>query len=99
MSSKTDVKSEGFATTVKRQVRVGLVPLDPDETALRAERTWEAVRFLDIAMDFRENGWPDEARRFARRALPIFERESGVDHPDVVRVLLCLAGARQDLAD
>jgi tetratricopeptide (TPR) repeat protein len=66
---------------------------------VESERVGEALLLLDIATDFRRNGWADKARRFARRALAIVERESGTDHPDVVRVLLCLAGAREDLAD
>jgi len=59
----------------------------------------EARRLLDIATNFRESGWPVKAKRFAVRALAIVERECGPYHRDNVPVLLCLAGAREDLAD
>jgi tetratricopeptide (TPR) repeat protein len=74
-------------------------PLDPTEAGHRAARSDEALRFLDIAVDFRTDGWPDKAKRFARRALTVFERESRTHHPDAVRARLCLAGAREDLGD
>ena len=69
------------------------------ESLYRANRIEEARRLLDIAINFREGGWGVKAKRFASRALAIFEREYGAYHPDVVPVLLCLAGAREDLAD
>ena len=59
----------------------------------------EARRLLDIATNFRESGWPVKAKRFAVRALSLVERECGPYHRDIVPVLLCLAGAREDLAD
>ena len=59
----------------------------------------EAHRLLDIATNFRESGWPVKAKRFAVRALSLVERECGPYHRDIVPVLLCLAGAREDLAD
>jgi tetratricopeptide (TPR) repeat protein len=96
--SSTDVKCEELADTVDGQVAVGPAGLDSNESGRRMERTWEALRLLEIAAGFRENGWPDKARRFAKRALAIFEHESGADL-DFVRALLCLAGARSDLAD
>ncbi len=69
------------------------------ESLYRANRIEEARRLLDIAINFREGGWGVKAKRFASRALAIVEREYGAYHPDVVPVLLCLAGAREDLAD
>jgi tetratricopeptide (TPR) repeat protein len=54
---------------------------------------------MEIAMDCLANGWPDKARRFARRALAIFEEEPTTGRASVVRALLCLAGARVDLGD
>ena len=62
-------------------------------------RLEEARRLLDIATNFRESGWPVKAKRFAVRALSLVERECGPYHRDIVPVLLCLAGAREDLAD
>jgi tetratricopeptide (TPR) repeat protein len=75
------------------------ISLDRDAGVHRADRIEEARRLLDIAMDFRDDGWPDKARRFGRRALAIFERESGTDHLAIARALLCVAGARADLGD
>jgi len=69
------------------------------ESAQHAIRIEEARRLLDIATNFRESGWPVKAKRFAQRALAIVERECGAYHRDIVPVLLCLAGAREDLAD
>jgi tetratricopeptide (TPR) repeat protein len=79
----------------------GLLPRQSDlnEADHRGVPSDEAMRLLDIAMDFRTDGSPDKAKRFARRALTVFERESRTDHPDAIRALLCLAGAREDLAD
>jgi tetratricopeptide (TPR) repeat protein len=59
----------------------------------------EAALFQDLADQARERCWPDKARRFATRALAIVEREHGPNHPDVVRALLCRAGAREECAD
>jgi tetratricopeptide (TPR) repeat protein len=59
----------------------------------------EARRLLDISTHFRDNGWPVKAKRFAARSLAIVERDSPAVPGDVVRALLCLAGARADLAD
>jgi len=75
------------------------VTLDPNERVHQASRIDEARLLVEISINFRQNGWPLKAKRFAARALAIFERECGVYHPDVVRALLCLAGAREDLAD
>jgi tetratricopeptide (TPR) repeat protein len=94
-----DVRSDAFTAKANAETCVGVRPLGPDESVHCATRIEEARLFLDISIQFRENGWPDKAKRFAMRALAIFERESGAYHPDVVRVLLCLAGAREDLAD
>ena len=69
------------------------------DSAQHAIRIEEARRLLDIATNFRESGWPVKAKRFAQRALAIVERECGAYHLDIVPVLLCLAGAREDLAD
>jgi tetratricopeptide (TPR) repeat protein len=99
MGSTTDVTSVEFAAAVNRHISSGLVALDPSDSTHRTDRTSEALRLLGMATDFCENGWPDKARRFARRALAILERESGTEHPEVVRVLLCLARAREDGGD
>jgi tetratricopeptide (TPR) repeat protein len=69
------------------------------ESIQHEHRMEEARRLLDIATNFRESGWPVKAKRFAVRALAIVERECGPYHRDIVPVLLCLAGAREDLAD
>jgi tetratricopeptide (TPR) repeat protein len=82
-----------------------LLTLPPEETDLLMEsaqhtiRIEEARRLLDIATNFRGSGWPLKSKRFAQRALSIVERECGAYHRDIVPVLLCLAGAREDLAD
>ena len=60
----------------------------PGESA----RIDEATTFLEIATRHRECRWPDKARRFARRALTIFEQELGPTHPRLANVLLCLGG-------
>ena len=69
------------------------------ESVQHGYRMEEACRLLDIATNFRESGWPVKAKRFAVRALSLVERECGPYHRDIVPVLLCLAGAREDLAD
>jgi tetratricopeptide (TPR) repeat protein len=69
------------------------------ESLQHGYRMEEARRLLDIATNFRESGWPVKAKRFAVRALSLVERECGPYHRDIVPVLLCLAGAREDLAD
>ena len=69
------------------------------QTIQHDHRMEEASRLLDIATNFRESGWPVKAKRFAVRALSLVERECGPYHRDIVPVLLCLAGAREDLAD
>jgi tetratricopeptide (TPR) repeat protein len=69
------------------------------ESIQQGLRMEEARRLLDIATNFRESGWPVKAKRFAVRALSLVERECGPYHRDIVPVLLCLAGAREDLAD
>ena len=69
------------------------------ESIQQGYRMEEARRLLDIATNFRESGWPVKAKRFAVRALSLVERECGPYHRDIVPVLLCLAGAREDLAD
>ena len=69
------------------------------ESIQQAQRMEEARRLLDIATNFRESGWPVKAKRFAVRALSLVERECGPYHRDIVPVLLCLAGAREDRAD
>lgn len=69
------------------------------ESIQQGYRMEEARRLLDIATNFRESGWPVKAKRFAVRALGLVERECGPYHRDIVPVLLCLAGAREDLAD
>ena len=69
------------------------------ESVQHGYRMEEAHRLLDIATNFRESGWPVKAKRFAVRALSLVERECGPYHRDIVPVLLCLAGAREDLAD
>jgi tetratricopeptide (TPR) repeat protein len=69
------------------------------ESIQQGHRMEEARRLLDIATNFRESGWPVKAKRFAVRALSLVERECGAYHRDIVPVLLCLAGAREDLAD
>src|SRR5258706_3870838 len=74
-------------------------PLEPTDAGHRAVPSDEALRLLDIAVNFRTDGWPDKAKRFARRALTVFERESRTHHPDSIRARLCLAGVREDLAD
>jgi tetratricopeptide (TPR) repeat protein len=97
--TRTDVKSDAFAARAHAETCVGVRSLDPNESIHCANRIEEARLFLDLSNQFRENGWPDKAKRFAVRALAIFEREAGAYHPDVVRVLLCLAAAREDLGD
>jgi tetratricopeptide (TPR) repeat protein len=96
MSSWTESTSQ-FAATLKAHSNV--VPLDPKQRANRLDRIEEARVLLGIATDYRENGWPTNASRFARRALGLLERELGTDHPCLARVLLCVAGAREELAD
>jgi len=99
MGSTTDGASVEFATAVSKDVSSGPVGLHSSDGTHRTDRTPEALRLLGMATDFCENGWPDKARRFARRALGILERESGTDRPELVRVLLCLARAREDAGD
>jgi tetratricopeptide (TPR) repeat protein len=73
-----------------------------EETTVKAhsvDAINEAIQLLDLAAYARGCCWPDKARRFATRALAIVEREYGPNHPDVARVLLCLAGAREEGAD
>ena len=65
---------------------------------LGAGRIDEARLLLKLAIEYRRDGWPNRARRYARRALSIFGREAQADL-DSIRALLCLAGARADLAD
>jgi tetratricopeptide (TPR) repeat protein len=96
--SSTDVKIEEVAEPLNGQVAAGQAQLQSHEETHQAERTWTALRLLEIAAGFRENGWPDKARRYAKRALTILERQAGADL-DFVRALLCLGGARSDLAD
>jgi tetratricopeptide (TPR) repeat protein len=98
MGSITDVASVEF-TAANKHVSPGRGALDPTDNTPRTDRTSEALRLLGMATDFCDNGWPDKSRRFARRALAILERESGTDRPEVVRVLLCLARAREDAGD
>jgi tetratricopeptide (TPR) repeat protein len=73
-----------------------------EETTVKAHNVdaiEEATLFRDLAHHARERCWPDRARRFATRALAILEREHGPNHPDVVAVLLCRAGAREECTD
>lgn len=99
MTSTTDINPVEFAANLNSQVCVGVGQLDQDQSIRQAERTWEAQRLMEIAMDCLANGWPDKARRFARRALAIFEEEPTTERASVVRALLCLARARVDLGD
>jgi tetratricopeptide (TPR) repeat protein len=70
-----------------------------DAQALQQARIEEARLLLTLATDFRRDGWADKSRRFARRALFIFEQEERGNPLDLVRALLCLAGAREDVLD
>jgi tetratricopeptide (TPR) repeat protein len=78
---------------------IGTLPVDSSEGVRHANRVGEARRLLDISVHFRDDGWAVKAKRFAARALAILERESLSNHDDLVRGLLCLAGARADVAD
>jgi tetratricopeptide (TPR) repeat protein len=99
MICRTDLKSDGLGLGANLETCVGALPLDSNERVRDANRVEEARRLLDISIHFRDNGWPVKAKRFAGRALAIFEQESRANPRDVVRALLCLAGARADLAD
>ena len=50
-----------------------------------------AIRLHDQALDALECGDPQGAAAAALEALELFERESGLEHPDVANVLNCLA--------
>lgn len=81
---------------------MGTNPTCGEETTLNRRNVnaiEDAALFQELADEARERCWPDKARRFATRALSILEREYGPDHPDVVRALLCRAGAREECAD
>jgi tetratricopeptide (TPR) repeat protein len=78
---------------------LGMAGFSANASAQQGARIEEAERFLELAADFRMEGRAEKARRYARRAHAIFERESGADPRDTVRALICLAGAREDLAD
>jgi tetratricopeptide (TPR) repeat protein len=66
---------------------------EPGEGSSRLD---EARTFLEIATRYREYRWPDKARRFARRALRIFEHELGPDDVNVAGALVCLGGIFRD---
>jgi tetratricopeptide (TPR) repeat protein len=97
--SSIGVESSDGAVETHSDVRVGVAVPSPNESAHRGDGIEEAQLFLDLATDFRTDGWFDKARRFARRALSIFERQPGTDPRDIVRALLCIAGARENLRD
>jgi len=59
----------------------------------------KACRLHEQALIQRARGRFAEAGPLAERALEIFERECGPDHPDVANVLLCLAGIREETGD
>jgi tetratricopeptide (TPR) repeat protein len=99
MICRTDLKFDALDLGAHLEASVGALPLGSSERARHTNRVDEARRLLDISNHFRDNGWPVKAKRFAARALAIIERESLANGRDVVRVLLCLAGARADLAD
>jgi tetratricopeptide (TPR) repeat protein len=99
MISRVDGALDAFAPRANLETSVGALPLESTERVRPVNRLEEARRLLDMSIRFRENGWPVKAKRFAARALAIFGRESRAYDLDVVRVLLCLAGAREDLAD
>jgi hypothetical protein len=71
----------------------------PGDRFFHKERLDEARLLLRMAREFRAGERPDHTRRFARRALAILERVWGSNHPEVVLALLCVAAAREDLAD
>jgi len=77
-------------------VDVGRACLSEDDGPNGTGRLDEATTLLQIATDYREYRWLDKAKRLARRALTIFERELGPAHPNVATVLLCLAGVHRD---
>ena len=96
----TDAETARLAVIeLHRNLAVSAAALNFDRHQSRGVRIDEARLLLEMATNFRRDGWADKSRRFARRALFIFEQEDGADPLDAVRALLCLAGAREDLFD
>jgi len=62
----------------------------------RAPRLDEARSLLDIATTALEDGWPEKARRFARRALTSVDRNPPADNALVAEIVLCLAVTYED---
>src|SRR5262245_44395320 len=71
----------------------------PTARLSEGEQLAEARLLLEMAGEFRMREQPDQARRYARRALVIFERVWGPDHLDSVTALVAGAEARQDSGD
>jgi tetratricopeptide (TPR) repeat protein len=76
----------------------------PHESDLRrpelpGDEIARACRLYQQALALCTAGRSAEAGPLAERALEIFERESGPDHPDVANLLLCLAGIREESGD
>jgi tetratricopeptide (TPR) repeat protein len=88
------------AERLKTVIGIGGAPstgsTDRNDGSVRLE---EAATFIDIAARYLEYCWPDKAKRFARRALTIFERELVPSHPSTTRAVLLLAVAHRDGAD
>jgi len=96
---KTAIGADAFTARANLDTSVGVLPFDPTKSVRVENRIEEARQLLALSIHLRENGWPLKSKRFATRALAMFERECGAYHSEVVRALLCLAGAREDLAD
>jgi tetratricopeptide (TPR) repeat protein len=95
-----EVTEPRFVAAWTNTTTVPALPASTRTTATeRAARVEEARLFLEIAAHARGDFWPGKAARFARRALWIFERELGANHPDFAKALICLAGAYADEAE
>jgi hypothetical protein len=71
----------------------------PTNRLPHGEQVAEARLLLQLAGEFHAREQPDQARRYARRALVIFQRVWGPDHLDSVTALVTGAEARQQLGD
>src|SRR5688572_10900578 len=84
---KTDTRGSITATS-----------LQPDQRPRRCARLDEARVLHEISMKTREDWWPEQACRYARRALAILEREQS-DSREMTKVLTALAAAYYDGGD
>ena len=85
--------SDALTARANLATSVGVLPSDPTKGVQGEKLIEDARQLLALSIHSRENGWHLKGKRFATRALAIFERECGAYHPDVVRGLLCRAGA------